>query len=825
MRASLAFFALVALATPALPPAQAATTQTPTATVDSVAGPGFCDGPAVPDLASARVGALAVDRAGRIFVAMGPAAAGLVVTVDESGRAGRLQLPPRVASRTLVADGEGGVVVAVGNRLVRVDRGNRPATLAVGSSAVLATAADGAGNLWTAEAGRPGPGPGRLRIRVLNRSTQPLVLAPGSPRQIAVSPGQAATVVTLAGRRPTMAVAAGRLYVAATVGSAGVVRLVNLGGAALVAHGVTLGPGEVDRVAGGGRQPVGEGVTGRRGALSSLAGIAADDAGNLFLADRSSHRVRRLDPAGTLATVAGSGQPAGDPGNDGPAIAARLRHPAGVAVGPGGRLYVSDPGTGQVRVVDHNGVIRAAPGAGLAREWKCLAGAAKAPPSEPPQPGGPVAVVAAPDGGVYLALADGHQIKRLDPSGRLTTVAGSSRRRRGCGGQGGCAGFRGDGGPAAKALLHTPTALALGARGALYVLDAGNARVRVVNIGRRPLAVHGVTVEPGAIATVAGTGSPGFRGDGGPALEAQLGGIELENPTSGLVDQLNFIAARAALGSLAVDGTGTLFVADPVNHRVRRVDPAGTITTFAGEAAPSPLDRCCRQPLDLAMDGAANLYVSDRGRAPPEFAFHPRVWFANRGSAPATVHGVTVAPGTVEAVAGNGAPGFGGDGGRAVDAQLLSPLGIAVDGKGDIYLAGGAGENDIDVDQQSLGQAGDVRRVDAAGTITLVAGNGQGGFNGDGLKGPLTSLNFPTDLTIDRCGDLLVADLGNDRVRRLRLAGTCPVRRVADGSPPASVNRASHGGRAALVLAVPVVAIVMAGIVRARRRRRSSPQP
>lgn len=111
-------------------------------------------------------------------------------------------------------------------------------------------------------------------------------------------------------------------------------------------------------------------------------------------------------------------------------------------------------------------------------------------------------------------------------------------------------------------------------------------------------------------------------------------------------------------------------------------------------------------------------------------------------------------------VAGNGTPGFGGDGGPAVEAQLRRPAGLAVDRQGNLYIAD-AGENSV-------------RRVDKSGTISTAVGTGTPGFNGDGYKGPLTQLNLPLDVAVDNCGNVLIADKGNDRIRRLQVARSCP---------------------------------------------------
>jgi hypothetical protein len=226
-------------------------------------------------------------------------------------------------------------------------------------------------------------------------------------------------------------------------------------------------------------------------------------------------------------------------------------------------------------------------------------------------------------------------------SGRITTVAGT-----------GTPGFSGDDGPATTAQLMGPRGLAVAADGNLYIADFGNHRVRRVGLSS------------GRITTVAGTGTAGFSGDDGLATAAQLA-----NPTA-----------------VAVDAAGNLYIADNGNHRVRRVDPSGVITT----------------------------------------------------------------------VAGTGAQGFSGDRGPAIAAQLNSPVGVAVDTAGSLYIADRGNER--------------VRRVDPSGVIITVAGTGVQGFSGDRGPAIAAQLNTPRDVAVAADGTLYIADYDNHRVRRVDLS-------------------------------------------------------
>lgn len=298
-------------------------------------------------------------------------------------------------------------------------------------------------------------------------------------------------------------------------------------------------------------------------------------------------------------------------------------------------------------------------------------------------------------GNVYVVDANNERIRRIDLFGTITTVAGN----------GDCA-FAGDGGPATSASFCYPTSVAVDASGNLYISDLNNQRVR---------RVDGST---GVITTVAGNGASGYSGDGVPATSASLW-----NPYG-----------------VAVYG-GSFYVAEIGGNRVRRVDPAGIITTIAGNGASSysgdggPATAAgLNGPSGIAFDAAGNLFIADQANS--------------------AVRRVDAATGIITTVAGNGAPGFSGDGGPAAQATLNAPEDVAVDEKGNLFIADSTNER--------------IRRVDAAsGTITTVAGNGAPGFSGDGGPAVSASLNIPTGVAVGRYGRLYIADMMNYRIRRV----------------------------------------------------------
>jgi sugar lactone lactonase YvrE len=256
--------------------------------------------------------------------------------------------------------------------------------------------------------------------------------------------------------------------------------------------------------------------------------LAAD--GAILVADTYNHRVRRIERSGIIRTIAGGvgGKYAGDGGL---AIKASLNNPQGIAVGPDGALYIADTYNHVVRRVDAKGIITTFAGTepGLAGDGG---------PAVKAQLSLPTSVAVASDGTVYISEAGNNRIRRVKPDRIVETVLGTGP---GSGTAG--AGFGGDGGPALQAKVFAPADLALDPQGGLLLSDSGNHRVRLISNG--------------VIRTVAGTGTPGARGDDGPALNA-----ELNTPQK-----------------IAVGPDGALYVAEPANRRVRKVGADGRIQT------------------------------------------------------------------------------------------------------------------------------------------------------------------------------------------------------------------------------------------------------
>jgi sugar lactone lactonase YvrE len=410
------------------------------------------------------------------------------------------------------------------------------------------------------------------------------------PRCVAVDPGNLYVVDNLNNRVRRVDLATGTITTFAGTGGVG---FMGDGGQATAAelnlpHGVALdssnlyiadlvnnrvrkvelATGTITTFAGGGALSPGDGGQATAALLNGPTVLLLDSR-NLYIADRLNNRVRRVDLAtGIITTLAGTGV-AGFGGDGGQATAAQLNSPRGLSL-DSGNLYIGDSGNNRVRRVDlATGTITTFAGTGVAGFG------GDGGPATAAQLNNPFGVTIA-SGYLYIGDYGNNRVRRVDlATGAITTFAGT-----------GAAGFSGDGGPATAAQLNTPRFLAVGS-GYLYVSDTGNYRVRRVDLAT------------GTITTFAGTGVAGFAGDGGPATAAQF---------------------SIPLG-LAVD-SGNLYIADPANMRVRRVDLAtGTITTFAGtgvrgfsgEGGPATAAQV-NAPFCVAVDpGNLYLYIADTG--------------------------------------------------------------------------------------------------------------------------------------------------------------------------------------------------------------------
>jgi sugar lactone lactonase YvrE len=337
-------------------------------------------------------------------------------------------------------------------------------------------------------------------------------------------------------------------------------------------------------VAGGaqGSAPSGDGGPALGALFDGPEGLGFDGAGNLYVADSGNQVIRRLAAGlGTVSTIAGQFRSAGGGGDGAAAAAAALDWPATLRVDAANNLYVGC-GAGLATSMDNANNIRCI----NLNTGRISTFAGQANSFGPGSYGGdgglavganlsrPFGVAVAPGGGIYISDTGNHTVRLVDPAGAISTVAGNHILGMG---------FSGDGGPATSAQLDQPMGLCLDADGNLYIADAGNARVRKVS-------------PAGVISTVAGDGIPGTLGDGGQATLAEL----------------------SAPYSVAVDSYGSLFIVDHDANRVREVDRSGLISTVAGGGTADNGDGGAvsnsrmLQPYDAVFDAANNLYVVER---------------------------------------------------------------------------------------------------------------------------------------------------------------------------------------------------------------------
>ena len=314
--------------------------------------------------------------------------------------------------------------------------------------------------------------------------------------------------------------------------------------------------------------------------------------------------------------------------------------------------------------------------------------------------GDPFGVEIGPDGALYICEVRNHRVRKLDlKSGELTTVAGCGQK-----------GYAGDGGPAKEAKLNEPYEVRFDKAGNLLFVEMKNHLVRRVD--RRT----------GTISTIAGSGQPGFGGDGGPATAAQL-----NNPHS-----------------IALDADDNLYIADIANHRIRRVDArSGTISTIAGNGE-KKLPVAGQVATGKPMVGPRALFIQNG-----------TLWIALREGH--SVWKMELASRMLTHMAGTGKRGFTGDGGFANEATFDGPKGIAVGPDGVVYV--------VDTENHAI------RTIDPASRkISTLAGRGpeHGGGAGDGGDARQATLNRPHGICVAPDGAVYIGDTLNHRVRRIR---------------------------------------------------------
>ena len=631
---------------------------------------------------------------------------------------------------------------------------NGPATAALLESP-QAAAADAGGNIYIADSGN-----GAIRKVSRNGTITSVLGYSGSALDLKLD-------------------SAGNLFIA---GGNYVYKLTPAGVLTIVAGNGSFGPA------------TGDGGPATSAGFNGMYAIAVDSNGILYICDSNNHRIRKVDSAGIVTTIAG-GNAKGFAGDNGPASDALFNLPRHIAVDAAGNIFINDYNNDRVRKISAaDGKITTiagnpnccdSPDGGLGTAAYLITGP----------------VTTDPAGNVYVYDYLTNRIRKVSGSGIITSFAGDGHE-----------GFAGDGQVASNARFSNVTGLGTDPSNNLYIADANNERVRVVSSGfistvagkahfagdgaaataallHRP---EGVVTAPdgtiyftdtvnhrvrkigtdGKISTIAGTGDPGFFGDGAPAVSAQLyfpdsiardsaGNLYVVDQDrlrvrkitpAGIISTVagNGIAffsnnARGALGSpfayitgIALDSSNNLYLSEQVNHVIKKIVPTGGMTTYAGtpggsgfagdgQAAASAV---LSFPGSLAVDGG-NLYIADVGN------YRIR-----------KIDGT----GTISTVAGIGSCCAAGDGAAATKAKV-DAYGLAPDGNGGLWFTDLAG----------------IRYIGRDGNINRIAGGGAAGFAGDDAPaGTSTAYSSPTGIALLAAGDVIIADTDNSRIRKLQ---------------------------------------------------------
>ena len=483
--------------------------------------------------------------------------------------------------------------------------------------------------------------------------------------------------------------------------------------------------GVVTTFAGGGASGTTDG-TGAAARFHEPRGVAVDADGTVYVADYENHTIRKITSAGVVTTLAGSPDTEGNA--DGTGAAARFRGPMGVAVDATGTVYVADSGNRSIRKITTAGAVTTLRLSGT-------------PLSDPR------GIVVDSTGTIYVGDFRSHTVRAITPTGTVSTLAGQTSKPGISDGAGAAAAF------------HYPSGVAIDTSGALYVADTENDTIRIVTRGGTVTTLAGL---PDRTNSVDGTGADArFEDPFGTAVDlngnvyvADGGAHTIRKVTpAGVVTTLagspgsfgsaNGLGPAARFYSpygVAVDGAGNVYVADSGNKTVRKISPEGLVTTLAGTAlsggstdGTGPAARF-DEPYGIAVDSAGNLYVSDASQN--------------------TIRKITPA-GVVTTLAGTaGSPGSTDGTGAA--ARFAVPYGVAVDSTGNVYV--------VDHGNHT------VRKVTPAGVVTTLAGTPGSIGSADGT-GAAARFKFPGFPATDTRGNVFVIDTDNQAVRQITPAG------------------------------------------------------
>jgi trimeric autotransporter adhesin len=543
----------------------------------------------------------------------------------------------------------------------------------------------------------------------------------------------------------------------------------------------------VETIAGGGPNN----LPALKSSMGYPTSVAVDGSGNVYVANPNYERVFKVDTTGNVTVVAGNETWGGIPKDGGPATAARLILPTGVAVDGFGNVFIADGSDCKIReVVAQTGNITTVAGTGT-----CYYNGDGGPATSA-ELNDPSGVVVDEHGNIFIADTLNCLVREVSAqTGNISTFAGTPPDQDGnlhCG-------YSGDGGLATSAKVWFPNDVAVDGSGNVLIADTSSC------------AIRDVSVSTGIISTVAGTGSCGYSGDDGPATSAQInlpngvtvdgsGDIFIADTSNCLIRKvassnahISTVAGDYSVGcgysgddgpatsatlnqpqSVAVEKSGDIVIADYENSVLREVTAStGNISTFAGVAVSDP-DQAGQMvgfpsysgdgyvatdgeigflndtpwSADLATDHSGNVFIAD--------------------TANDVVREISVSTGIITTVAGNGFVGFSGDGGAATGAEIFDPWGLAVDGSGNMFIV----DSGNCVVRKVSASTGLISTV--AGTPPDNSGNYYCGYAGDG--GPATSAQLnPIDnlvspaggVAVDSAGNIFIGDTGNNVIRKV----------------------------------------------------------
>ncbi len=473
--------------------------------------------------------------------------------------------------------------------------------------------------------------------------------------------------------------------------------------------------------------------TGTNARLLNPTGVTVDAAGNIYVADGGDHTVRKVSAGGTVTTLAGSSGLSGNA--DGTGTGARFAYPFAVAVDATGNVYVTDIGNHNVRKITAGGAVTTLAGSGVSGSLDGTGTAA--------QFSFPQGITVDGAGTVYVGDTNNSTIRKISPTGVVTTFAGVAAQTGIADGTG------------SAALFNYPFGLAVDSVGNVYVADNGNSTIRKINSG-------------GTVTTFAGSGGLTGSGDG-PSSVARFdhpsavsvdaaGNVYVVDTSNQTVRKINTSGTVSTLagsptvigradgtgaaaqffyaGGIAVTGAGLVYVADTGNHTLRAITAAGVVSTLAGATGLSGVAdgagsaALFAYPGGVAIDGAGNLYIAD----------HNNHTIRKMNSA-----------GSVTTLAGAAGISGSADGAGGV-ARFNGPTGVAVDGSGNVYVAD-AGNTSI-------------RKITSAGVVSTFAGFSGVAGSTDGT-GAIARFNSPQGIAVDSAGNVYVADTNNSTVRKI----------------------------------------------------------